>query len=448
MAQNGQLQNAGFENWSNDLLYESPTLWKSSNTDNPNFNNLVSKNTDAQNGSYSVKLENADDQGDVKFSYFYLGTIGDEGPSGGIPYTSAFNKVNGFYKCNMAANDTSVMILVKFTSGVPVYYFGQFYGSVNSWTPFSFNVPAGACDSIFIGFVSTNPFDDNGNSNPSSWLMIDNISLLNDPGVLPAPLPNSNFEDWTSVTVENPNNWYSFNYLLANIGITPITKASPGNSGSYAISMETILINQDTIPGFISVGEVNIESDNSPFGKIPYTASPVTGSFYYKYFPSGSDQGQVQLAFYKNGNPIAGWSQPINSASTFQLATYNFNLAESPDSILLVFASGNQPGSKLYIDDVSFSGGDVSVQNLIKKAGFKVYPNPTNDILFIRCDENISEISTIEILDLNGKIISSQNFDFSNNLIFEFSTKGLSKGIYYYRIINDKSLITKKFIVQ
>lgn len=447
VAQSGQLLNPGFENWTEDVIYENPSLWKSSNMDNPNFNNLVTKSNDAQTGTFSVKLENGDDNGNVIFSYVYLGTIGDSGPSGGVPYTSDFNKVKGFFKCDIPAGDTSVMILVKFIGGNPVYGFGSFIGTQNSWTAFSFDVTPGAPDSIFFGFVNSNPMG-NVISSPNSWLMVDNVSFENTLGSPPAALPNPSFEDWSAVTVENPDEWYSFNYLLSGMGITPVTKSSPGHTGSYAISMETYAFDQDTIPGFISVGEINIDSDDSPFGKIPYTARPITGSFYYKYTPSGNDNGEVQLAFYKNGNPIGAWSQPLTPTSTFELATYNFNLTESPDSMLLIFASGQKPGSQLYIDDVSFSGGDVSVQNLLKKAGFKEYPNPTSNVLFISSDDAISQTSTIEILDLNGKMIFSSNFDFSNNSVFEYSTNGLNSGIYYYRVINGKSVITRKFVVQ
>lgn len=447
MAQTGQLLNPGFENWTEDVIFETPSMWKSSNSDNPMFNNLVSKSTDAQLGTYSVKLENGEDNGEIIFSYVYIGTIGDDGPSGGVPYTSNFNKVKGFFKCDIPAGDTSVMILVKFIGGNPVYGFGTFTGTQNSWTAFSFDVTPGAPDSIFFGFVNSNPMG-SVISSPNSWLMVDNVSFENTLGSAPAPLPNPSFEDWSSITLENPDNWYSFNNLLSNVGITPVTKASPGHSGSYAISMETHAFDLDTIPGFISIGEIDINSEGSPFGKIPYTARPITGSFYYKYVPSGADQGEVQLAFYKNGNPIGAWSQPLNPTSTFELATYNFNLTESPDSMLLVFASGTHPGSILYIDDISFSGGDVSVQNLFNKAGFKEYPNPTSNILFISSESAISQTSTIEIIDLNGKMVSSYNFDFSNNSVFEFSTNGLNSGIYYYRVINGESVTTKKFIVQ
>ncbi len=447
MAQNGQLLNRGFENWTNEVLYEMPSQWKSSNTDNPNFNNLVTKSSDAQNGSFSVKLKNADDNGNITFSYVYLGTIDNDGPSGGFPYTSNFNKVNGYYKCNMLTGDTGTMILVKFVGGNPIYDIGQFYGSVNSWTAFSFNITSGSADSIFFGFISSNPFGDNI-GNIDSWLKVDNISFENTLGAAPAALPNPSFENWTSVSIENPDNWFSFNDFLSGMGLTPVVKSSPGNSGSFCVSMETMKINQDTISGFISVGEVNIQSNNDPFGKIPYTAIPTNGSFYYKYSPSGNDSGMVQLAFFKNGNPIAGWSQPIHASSSFQQATFNFNITESPDSMLLVFASGKKPDSKLYIDDISFTGGNVSVQNLLKKAGFNVYPNPTTDVLFIKADENISDNSTIEILDLNGKLFYSSIFNFSNNAVFEFQTNTLSSGIYYYRVINEQFVTTNKFIVQ
>ena len=445
--QSGQLLNSGFENWSNDTIYEQPTTWNSSNMLNP-MAILLSKSNDSQHGNHSVLLKNLNTSEDVLFSYVYLGSIDPDGdgPNGGIPYTSGFNKVKGFFKADLQTGDTAIMIAIKYIGGVPNYNVGHFTQSQSSWTAFEFDVFPDTQDSLFIGFISANPFSDETIISDNSWLMIDNVQLsLN---TSPSPqLPNNSFENWASVSIESPENWHSLNNLLTLYNEKAVDKATPGNSGDFCVSIETVFIGNDTLMGFLSAGAINFYNEN-PFASIPYSAKPAEVSLFYKYTPFGFDNASIQFFFYKNGNELDSWVEIINTwTGTFQEISHSFNLSESPDSMKVIFTSGNNPASKLYIDDIVFSGGGVGIQKMMKSIGFNEYPNPTHNKLHIKPSNFESGNVICEIFNSSGQKVKSFESYVTNDFPITIDVSHFSKGIYFYTIKHDNQLFRRKFIV-
>lgn len=453
-SQNGLLPNPGFENWTSTVLYENPVSWGSSNTNEFRGTALTKKSTDAQHGSLSVLLESAVIDDDTLFGYVYLGKIGNEGPSGGPAYTSDFDRVVGYYKSDIALNDTALMLLIKYTAGVEDMDFGIFTGAASTWTPFSFDVTAGAADSIFVGFVNSHPFSDDVITNPSSWLMVDNVSFVNTSGGTPAVLPNYSFETWEDISSEDPTDWHTLNPLLVGMGLVPVTKTTDAYAGTYAALLSTLLVNnEDTIPGIISLEAINWQNLGSPnmedvFSKFPYTAEPTSASFYYKYIASGADEGSVHLEFFQGGSSIGLHAGQLQPAATYQLFSTTVSLAQAPDSVLLVFSSGENPGSVLYLDQLALSGGTVGLQNLMNKIGFSAYPNPTSEVLFIRIEESVDTRALFEVIDINGRLLHRDNVNFTSGSVFEYSVNHLQAGIYFYRLTGDEFSTSEKFVVK
>ena len=67
----------------------------------------------------------------------------------------------------------------------------------------------------------------------------------------------------------------------------------------------------------------------------------------------------------------------------------------------------------------------------------KLYPNPTNDYLYIEGNDNPLTISIYSVL--GKKVISAENID-------KIDVKGLSNGIYIIRIKEGLKEVMKKFI--
>jgi hypothetical protein len=89
-----------------------------------------------------------------------------------------------------------------------------------------------------------------------------------------------------------------------------------------------------------------------------------------------------------------------------------------------------------FIDNVYVSDIPLSV-NYKENATYKVFPNPSTDILNI---ESKSTFNHVEILDLLGKKIYQQHLNNSTYTI-EIDVKEYKKGIYYLIINNEKQKI-------
>ena len=78
-----------------------------------------------------------------------------------------------------------------------------------------------------------------------------------------------------------------------------------------------------------------------------------------------------------------------------------------------------------------------------------IYPNPTNESIFIKLNLKSSQNIQIDILDVMGKIIYSNKF---KNINSEFShtinTKDFAKGTYFVKINTDNGLELKKVIIE
>lgn len=96
----------------------------------------------------------------------------------------------------------------------------------------------------------------------------------------------------------------------------------------------------------------------------------------------------------------------------------------------------------LMLDDIVVSSGVAGVnENLISK--LSIYPNPMNDVVNVANNENII-VNTVEVTDLNGRIIKTVKFENLSNV--QINVSDLASGVYMMTIFSDKGSITKKII--
>ena len=100
----------------------------------------------------------------------------------------------------------------------------------------------------------------------------------------------------------------------------------------------------------------------------------------------------------------------------------------------------DEDGSPSIAMDAFLDNNTLSVTDFIKQKAmsYQISPNPTNDMLQV--NSFLKEISSIQIYDINGRIIQEINIQ---KFATTFSISHLSKGIYFVRINNEKSI---KFI--
>jgi hypothetical protein len=65
--------------------------------------------------------------------------------------------------------------------------------------------------------------------------------------------------------------------------------------------------------------------------------------------------------------------------------------------------------------------------------GFKVYPNPATDFIYINL-ENPAEMVTAEIVNLLGEVVARKEFIEPGELTLKFNLGGLASGLYYVRV--------------
>lgn len=81
----------------------------------------------------------------------------------------------------------------------------------------------------------------------------------------------------------------------------------------------------------------------------------------------------------------------------------------------------------------------LSVDAVDKKT-IGIYHNPAKDTLTI-INNGVDSIHTVEILDINGKLLNTQRKDVS-----QVNVSAYAKGAYFLRIYTDTSVILKKVV--
>jgi hypothetical protein len=102
-------------------------------------------------------------------------------------------------------------------------------------------------------------------------------------------------------------------------------------------------------------------------------------------------------------------------------------------------------------DTASYTNGifPLSINNTIKNnIAIEVYPNPATNVANIQFNLPTSATVTLSIVDLNGKVVSSntEKLNAGNNK-FMFNTNMLSNGIYSVRLTSNDFVATQKLSV-
>jgi hypothetical protein len=440
-AQNGQIQNGGFEDWFNDSLFNYTTSWQSSNSEQYYGEATVFQSTDAFAGSYSAELISTNIGSDTIAGYVYHGINSPNGDFGGIPYTDVFNEIQYHYKSNLGIGDTLYVLVVRFAVGaiLDINILPAAIGNHSGWTQGSVMIPSGVQNQIFVGFFLSDPI--NGfTSGPGAWAKIDNVKMLNAGGFV-TDLPDQGFEMWATQTMQAATGWSTLNKYLVTAGAQNSIQTIDSHSGNYAIQLSTIQIpeNTDTIPGIISLGEIDLSNQQNPFLAAPYNFIPTNLSGAYKYSPTNGDEGSIQVYFFQQGIPIGSHLETFNSSATYSTFSSPISMFGTPDSIIFIASSGNNPGSILKLDDLYFSGGSIGI-NEFEKFTVSIYPNPAHENVMIKADSEFN----YQLIDLRGNIIRSEN---NVQGAHSINIMDIEAGSYLIRLSNNKETTVHSLVI-
>lgn len=192
------------------------------------------------------------------------------------------------------------------------------------------------------------------------------------------------------------------------------------------------LFSQDLRDNFIGIYQCNVSNCSlDQFGQ--YVCQD--GTLSTLNFEKDTDTSQIKVLFADNSDFVL--SKENDSTYVYSGTPYISVLFYSLDSVKLsrvhssigysIYKGGKKPNSVISNPQNSY---------------MPPYPNPFNNQINI---ENYnSSNSTIQILDLNGKIINIQLIENENNVIIE--TLNFSKGIYFLRVINSHFLHSYKMV--
>jgi endonuclease I len=75
-----------------------------------------------------------------------------------------------------------------------------------------------------------------------------------------------------------------------------------------------------------------------------------------------------------------------------------------------------------------------------------VFPNPTTDALNIKLYQVLQANSTLQVLDVTGRIVKQLTVNF-NTVNINLDVKNLVAGRYFVKIVNDKQIINESFVI-
>lgn len=437
----------GFENWTtytaNSLDdYETPV-----NDRGVEGASATYRVTDPITGSYSIKLETviSPTNGDTIFGYFLSGDPDNSIPGQGISLTGSVDSLIGWYKYDINAGDSVTIICETFlasasTGGGAVYVTGQQL----AWKRFAYPLFATAgADSMILAAATGDPL--NGfNGIAGTWIQFDDLYVKGASGTGPAL--NYSFENWTPIGWADPTGWATSNLWAFGESVMPVRKGVK-YSGLLAMELTTIVnSNNDTIAGLATNGDFD---ENGLFGGEPYTSNPIGVEFYYKNAVVGNDTSWVSLEFKNNGSSVGNYGAQISPASTYTLFNQPISLTMAPDTVLVGAFSGENPGSKLLIDQISFIF-PVGVSEKLVVTQLVSYPNPATDEIKIKFDiKNNSNVS-IRLIDVTGKELTNRSLgQLSAGTYREsFNTSSFASGVYFIEFSLDGEKMVERFMIK
>lgn len=273
-----------------------------------------------------------------------------------------------------------------------------------------------------------------------------------------AQIPNSGFENWTTVgSYENPTAWNNCNSYSTGT-FFPVTKSSdhyPLSVGTYSIRVE----NQIPLSNCSSYGFAQTCDNNNPCTPaFPIIGHPNMFCGYYKCFPLNNDTIQIGLMLFKAGEWIAGaeliTTNTVSNWTSFSIPISSYAEADSATITVAAFYNDTTCGmpfgpfgnSVLYVDNLSFDNLITSIpeQSFINTT-FSLYPNPASDIVTLNIGNPNSADLTLNIYNVVGTLVKSEILKQNTRQI---NIGDLSNGIYTFEIKSKEWSGKQKLIIQ
>lgn len=275
-------------------------------------------------------------------------------------------------------------------------------------------------------------------------------------------IPNAGFENWTTTTYADPDNWGTLNATTFPLGATTVDQASPGFSGNYFIQIATKNIPpMGIVPGYAVTGNIDPVT-YAASGGFPISVRPASITGMCQYMAGSLTDYATIVVFLSKWNTTTGIRDTISYTKYLflgmEMAWISFDIPLlyqsplTPDTALIILgASFDHPAafSYLWVDDIAFSGIESTIENESYQNSLTIFPNPSNGYLNLMCHADQISNVTIQLIDLCGKICLEKNVgcEIGENQI-RFDLEGIENGIYFIHFQTEKTVKTEKIIIE
>lgn len=278
-----------------------------------------------------------------------------------------------------------------------------------------------------------------------------------------AQIPNNGFESWTLMgTYSNPNDWGTLNNTTAAAGVYTATKGTPGSPGTAYLKLTSKTVAGLGVVNGIAVSGVLDSITRLPKSGFAYNQRPANLTGKWQHMIYGASQGKINavLTRWDAVNnvrvPVASINYTLSGmAMSWAAFTLPFVYTDGglPDTcIITLMASGTAPTNNdyLWVDNLAFTGSVIGIENTTASTNLiSVFPNPTHDEIKIAVSSAQQQNGVIELLDMNGKIISSKKISINLNTSSEsIDAKLLQSGVYFVRLTSESGTEVKKIIIE
>jgi len=236
-------------------------------------------------------------------------------------------------------------------------------------------------------------------------------------------IPNPGFESWTSAgSYDDCAGWGTIDQPVSSACFckgTAVKTAVAGefHSGLLAMKLKTISVFGQTAPGIAATGTIN-QSTQAVDGGVAYNLRPDSIVGWYRYAPSGTDTGSVDITLSKwsgTARTVVGHARFTKSTSVTSYARFatalTYSLSSAPDTmvIILLSSSSSTPvvNSTMFVDDLGLIFNTTSIANNNHiNSSLSVYPNPSNGNMTIK---SATDLGLVTVYNSLGEIILKEN---------------------------------------
>lgn len=190
------------------------------------------------------------------------------------------------------------------------------------------------------------------------------------------------------------------------------------------------------------IDSIGCVSNDSVFVDV---STPISANFSFDNGTVSWSSALVNFQDLSTGATSWEWHFGDGQTSTDQNPSYTYQTADTFDVMLIVW---NDDGCSdtFFIDDAVIVFDDSNVEELSSKVQFVASPNPADDHLSVTWDGALSNKTTIEVLDIRGRVVFSQQIT-SNSQSLKVNCEGWDAGTYFIKFIDENRILTSISVV-